>query len=68
MTYQFGWMALFFLEFCRKENGEQGYYPWDKKDGHWLCISSIGSKRLLMGSVAGIIKQTIRETGTFSYH
>lgn len=49
MTYQFGWMywRYFFWNFVGKENGEQGYYPWDKKDGHWLSgISSIDSKRL----------------------
>ncbi|HRI32807.1 MAG TPA: DUF2723 domain-containing protein, partial [Saprospiraceae bacterium] len=48
-TYQFGWMywRYFFWNFVGKENGEQGYYPWDKKDGHWLSgISSIDSKRL----------------------
>ena len=37
-SYQFGWMfwRYFFWNFVGRENGEQGFYPWDKKDGHWL--------------------------------
>ncbi len=37
-SYQFGWMfwRYFFWNFVGRENGEQGFYPWDKNDGHWL--------------------------------
>ncbi|MEO6189763.1 MAG: DUF2723 domain-containing protein [Saprospiraceae bacterium] len=48
-SYQFGWMFFryFMWNFVGRENGEQGYYPWDKKDGHWLSgISAIDSYRL----------------------
>ncbi|MEE9438309.1 MAG: DUF2723 domain-containing protein [Saprospiraceae bacterium] len=35
--YQFSWMYVryFMWNFVGKQNGEQGYYPWDVKDGHW---------------------------------
>ncbi|MBK7879296.1 MAG: DUF2723 domain-containing protein [Saprospiraceae bacterium] len=48
-AYQFGWMywRYFYWNFVGKENGEQGFFPWDKKDGHWLSgISAIDSQRL----------------------
>ncbi len=36
--YQLGWMywRYFMWNFAGRQNGEQGFYPWDKKDGHWL--------------------------------
>ena len=35
--YQFGWMywRYFAWNFIGRQNGEQGYYSWDKKSGHW---------------------------------
>ncbi len=38
MKYQISWMywRYFMWNFVGKQNGNQGYYFWDKKDGHWL--------------------------------
>lgn len=35
--YQLSWMYMryFMWNFVGKQNGEQGYYPWSVKDGHW---------------------------------
>lgn len=35
--YQLGWMywRYFMWNFSGRQNGEQGYYSWDKKSGHW---------------------------------
>ncbi len=49
MSYQFGWMfwRYFMWNFVGRENGEQGFFPWNKKDGHWLSgISVIDGARL----------------------
>ena len=36
--YQFNWMywRYFFWNFSGRQNGDQGYYPWDKSSGHWI--------------------------------
>lgn len=36
--YQFQWMywRYFFWNFAGRQNGNQGYYPWDKSAGHWI--------------------------------
>ena len=36
--YQLSWMywRYFMWNFVGKQNADQGYYPWDVKDGHWL--------------------------------
>ncbi len=36
--YQLGWMywRYFMWNFVGRQNGEQGYYPWDLANGHWL--------------------------------
>ena len=38
MKYQVSWMywRYFMWNFVGKQNGDQGYYFWDKKDGNWL--------------------------------
>lgn len=35
--YQLGWMywRYFGWNFIGRQNGDQGYYSWDKKSGHW---------------------------------
>jgi hypothetical protein len=37
MQYQMGWMywRYFMWNFVGRQNGEQGYFPWDKSSGHW---------------------------------
>ncbi|MBK9733605.1 MAG: DUF2723 domain-containing protein [Saprospiraceae bacterium] len=37
MHYQINWMYFryFMWNFVGKQNGEQGYFPWDIKGGHW---------------------------------
>ncbi|MBX2816053.1 MAG: DUF2723 domain-containing protein [Saprospiraceae bacterium] len=36
--YQIGWMywRYFMWNFSGRQNGAQGFFPWDKKQGHWL--------------------------------
>ncbi len=48
-SYQFGWMYFryFMWNFAGRQNAAQGYYSWDKKNGHWLSgISFLDSARL----------------------
>ncbi len=37
-NYQVGWMywRYFMWNFSGRQNGVQGYYPWDKSAGHWI--------------------------------
>ncbi|MCG8328881.1 MAG: DUF2723 domain-containing protein [Chitinophagales bacterium] len=49
VRYQLGWMYFryFMWNFAGRQNAEQGYYPWDKSNGHWLSgISFIDNARL----------------------
>ncbi len=49
MKYQISWMywRYFMWNFVGKQNGEQGYYPWDVRDGHWQSgISAFDSAKL----------------------
>jgi hypothetical protein len=49
MSYQFGWMywRYFMWNFAGRQNGEQGYLPWDKTSGHWLTgVKAYDSARL----------------------
>ncbi|MBK7872990.1 MAG: DUF2723 domain-containing protein, partial [Saprospiraceae bacterium] len=36
--YQLGWMywRYFMWNFAGKQNGDQGFYPWDKSSGNWI--------------------------------
>ncbi len=47
--YQLGWMywRYFMWNFAGRQNGDQGFYPWDKSKGHWLSgIPFLDSARL----------------------
>jgi len=47
--YQIGWMytRYFMWNFVGKQNGNQGYYQWDKSDGNWKSgIKLIDEQRL----------------------
>ncbi len=47
--YQVSWMYFryFMWNFVGKQNGDQGYYFWDKKDGHWVSgIKAFDSSKL----------------------
>jgi hypothetical protein len=49
LHYQINWMYLryFMWNFAGKQNGDQGYYPWDKRSGHWLSgIKPVDEARL----------------------
>jgi hypothetical protein len=37
INYQMGWMYMryFMWNFVGKQNGDQGYFPWDLRSGHW---------------------------------
>ena len=48
-NYQLNWMywRYFMWNFVGRQNGEQGVFSWDPKDGNWLSgIDFIDSKRL----------------------
>ncbi len=47
--YQIGWMywRYFMWNFAGRQNGEQGFFPWDLKSGHWISgIPFIDGSRL----------------------
>jgi hypothetical protein len=47
--YQLGWMYFryFMWNFSGRQNGDQGFYPWDKSSGHWISgIPFIDNVRL----------------------
>lgn len=49
LNYQLNWMywRYFMWNFSGRQNGEQGYYTWDKSDGNWLSgIPFIDDARL----------------------
>lgn len=49
MRYQLGWMywRYFMWNFAGRQNGEQGYYPWDPSAGHWISgIAAIDEPRI----------------------
>lgn len=59
--YQFGWMywRYFMWNFAGRQNGEQGFYSWNKKSGNWLSgISLLDSGRLYNQSE---LPQTMRQ-------
>lgn len=61
MKYQIGWMywRYFMWNFVGKQNADQGYFPWNKKDGHWISgITAIDEARLYnMDKLPDAIKQ-----------
>jgi len=49
LKYQMSWMywRYFMWNFVGRQNAEQGYYPWDVRDGHWKSgISAFDSQKL----------------------
>ena len=47
--YQIGWMYMryFMWNFAGRQNGDQGFRPWDKSSGHWASgINIIDESRL----------------------
>ena len=47
--YQVGWMYMryFMWNFAGRQNGDQGFRPWDKSSGHWASgINIIDESRL----------------------
>ncbi len=47
--YQLGWMywRYFMWNFSGRQNGEQGFEPWDKSSGHWISgIKALDAMRL----------------------
>jgi hypothetical protein len=48
-NYQMGWMYMryFMWNFVGRQNGEQGFYPWNVRDGNWLSgVKFIDEARL----------------------
>lgn len=57
--YQLNWMywRYFFWNFAGRQNGQQGYYPWDKSKGHWISgINFIDE--LMLGNQSEITQVT----------
>ncbi len=56
--YQIGWMygRYFMWNFAGRQNGEQGYYPWDKSSGHWVSGIGFVDKRKLTYSMSDLPK------------
>lgn len=49
INYQLGWMywRYFMWNFSGRQNGQQGFAPWDKSGGHWITgIKSLDAARL----------------------
>jgi hypothetical protein len=49
VRYQIGWMywRYFMWNFAGRQNGEQGFEPWDKSAGHWISgINFLDQMRL----------------------
>lgn len=49
LRYQLGWMywRYFMWNFSGRQNGDQGYEPWDKSSGHWITgIKFLDAMRL----------------------
>ncbi|RMF01333.1 MAG: DUF2723 domain-containing protein, partial [Bacteroidetes bacterium] len=49
VEYQLGWMywRYFMWNFAGRQNGEQGFYSWDKSSGHWISgIAPLDAIRL----------------------
>ena len=49
LRYQVGWMYIryFMWNFVGRQNGEQGFYPWNVKSGHWLSgVNAVDGSRL----------------------
>ncbi|MDQ3141712.1 MAG: DUF2723 domain-containing protein [Bacteroidota bacterium] len=67
--YQFGWMywRYFMWNFAGRQNAEQGFFPWNKKDGNWLSgLSFIDETRLYnMDHLPRVIKE---EKSTNKYY
>lgn len=55
-SYQFNWMywRYFMWNYVGKQNGSQGYEPWDLKTGHWESgISFLDESGLVRGILPG---------------
>lgn len=48
-NYQLGWMYMryFMWNFVGRQNGDQGFYPWNLKDGNWMSgVKAIDEAKL----------------------
>jgi hypothetical protein len=66
LNYQVNWMywRYFMWNFSGRQNGEQGYYTWDKSDGNWLSgIPFIDEARLGSQSNLTDAMKNVRMTG-----
>lgn len=59
VSYQLNWMywRYFMWNFSGRQNGDQGYYPWDKSSGHWISgipfidYSRVGDQSIIPASL-----------------
>ncbi|MFZ4425958.1 MAG: protein O-mannosyl-transferase family [Saprospiraceae bacterium] len=66
--YQLSWMywRYFMWNFSGRQNAVQGYYPWDKSNGHWISgIPFIDNIRL--GDQSKITRQMREDKGRNRY-
>lgn len=68
VRYQIGWMywRYFMWNFSGRQNGEQGYNPWDKSAGHWITgIKPIDALR--MGNQSELAESMKNDKGRNTY-
>ncbi|HMO41320.1 MAG TPA: DUF2723 domain-containing protein [Saprospiraceae bacterium] len=68
LQYQLGWMywRYFMWNFAGKQNGDQGFYPWDKSSGHWLSgIKPLDEARLYNMSELPDVKRNDKARNTY---
>jgi hypothetical protein len=67
--YQLDWMywRYFMWNFVGRQNGEQGYFPWDVKSGHWSSgINAFDSGKLYnMDKITDVMKRDQANNGYF---
>ena len=68
VQYQLGWMywRYFMWNFSGRQNGEQGYYSWDKSSGNWITgVGFIDSMRL--GNQSELTETMLNDQGRNAY-
>ena len=69
INYQLGWMywRYFMWNFSGRQNGEQGFYSWDKSSGHWITgIKFLDALRL--GSQSELPPTALAHKGRNTYY
>ncbi len=68
-SYQIGWMywRYFMWNFSGRQNGEQGFEPWDKSKGHWITgIKFLDELRL--GNLGKLPESALKDPARNKYY